>query len=376
MALENFVAPNLPSPPPVYSQQYMEQLSNALRLYFAKLDSEAANKAYTYRTNGVIFNADGLPSLTTGQLSWDSANATLTLGMEYNVFQQIGEEWYARVQNNTGVTIPSGTVVGFAGVGADRTLLVAPYQADGMQPTLYLLGVMAHDLPDDGSRGYATVWGSVRTLNTTGSTVSETWTQGDILYASPTTAGAFTKVKPTAPNNCVPVAAVTYAHATDGEIFVRPTIEQQKYYGVFTKTTNQSAAAINTEYLVTFDNTQISNGVTIGTPTSRLVAPQSGLYQINLTAQLSSSSASQKEMWVWLKDNGTALPNSARTITVSANGGYAPITMLQSVSMHAGDYIEVAFAVSDTTLSLATVAATAFAPAAPAVVLSMTQVQL
>ena len=82
--------------------------------------------------------------------------------MDYNVVQQVGLETYARVQNTTGVTIPNGSVVGFAGVGAGNQLLVTPYLADGSQPTLYILGVMTHDLPDTGQVGYCTTWGHVR----------------------------------------------------------------------------------------------------------------------------------------------------------------------------------------------------------------------
>lgn len=302
------------------------------------------------------------------RLFWSPVDQTANLGMEYGVTQQIGQEVYARVGNTTGVTIPNGSVVGFSGA-TPNALLVAPYLADGSSPSLYILGVMTHDLPDSGQKGYCTTWGFVRDLDTSA------FSPGDILYASTTVAGALTNVKPTAPNNVIPLAACIVSDATEGVIFVRPTIEQMKYYGIFNKTTNQTPAAINTEYLLTFDNTTVSNGVVIGSPTSRIVVPESGLYNFNATIQLTSGSSSAKNVWLWFKKNGTTVANSARIVTSDINNGYVPVALSEFFSLAANDYIEIAFASDDTNVTIATVAATGFAPAAPAVLLNVTQIQ-
>lgn len=320
------------------------------------------------QVDAVEFNRNPAVAARVGQAKWNNSDQTLDLRMEYEVTQQIGQETYARVGNTTGVTIPNGTVVGFVGATSEA-LLVAPYLADGSAPSLYILGVMTHDLPDSGQKGYCTTWGFVRDLDTSAFSV------GDLLYASPTVAGALTNVKPTAPDNVIPLAACITSNATTGMIFVRPTIQQMQYYGEFTKTTDQSPAAINTEYLLTFDNTEISNGVTIGTPASRIVVPESGLYNFNATVQLTSGSSSAKNIWVWLKKNGTAIANSARLVTSDLNNGFIPIAINETISLAANDYVEMAFACDSTNMTVDTVAATAFAPAAPAIVLSVTQVQ-
>lgn len=303
-----------------------------------------------------------------GTMSWTTTDQTLNLEMEYGVTQQIGQETYARVGNTTGVTIPNGTVVGFAGATANA-LLVAPYLADGSSPSLYILGVMTHDLPDSGEKGYCTTWGFVRDLDTSA------FSAGDILYASPTVAGGFTNVKPTAPNNVIPIAACVISDATNGVIFVRPTITQMQYYGVFSKTTDQTPALTNTEYLLTFDSAQISNGVVIGTPASRIVVPESGLYKFDANVQLTSGNSSAKNIWVWFKKNGTAIADSARLVTSDLNNGYIPLALTETISLAANDYIELAFASSDTNVTVDNVAATAFAPAAPAIVLAVSQIQ-
>lgn len=368
MALDKFRAAPLPNPPATYEPQYVRQLIRVLETYFSQLDSNTPNHAQKYTTDEVAFNLTNTLVSSEGTLSWNDTDETLNLGMAYGVTQQIGQETYARVGNTTGVTIPNGTVVGFAGATANA-LLVAPYLADGSSPSLYILGVMTHDLPDSGEKGYCTTWGFVRDLDTSA------FSAGDILYASPTTAGAFTNVKPTAPDNVIPVAACIVSDATTGVIFVRPTITQMQYYGIFTKTTDQTPAAIDTEYLLTFDNTQVSNGVIIGSPTSRIVVPQSGLYQFSVTIQLTSGSASAKNVWVWFKKNGTTVANTARLVSLDINGGYIPMSLDEFFSLNANDYMELAFAANDTNVTFDTVAATAFAPAAPAVVLAVTQVQ-
>ena len=276
---------------------------------------------------------------------------------------------YTVVQNVTGSTIPKGTVVGFAGVGSNNVLSVAPYLADGSSPSLYILGIMAEDLPDSGATGLCCVWGNVSGIDTSA------FSAGDILYASPTVAGALTNVKPTAPDNVIPMAAVLISSATAGDIFVRPTIEQQKYYGEFTKTTDQSPAVINTAYALTFDNTEIAEGISIGSPASRIVVVQSGLYQFDATVQISSSSSSAKTVWLWFRKNGTDVANSARLVTININNGYTAVSMSEFFSLAANDRIEIMFAANDTAITVDNVAATAFAPAAPAVVLAVSQIQ-
>ena len=310
------------------------------------------------------------------RLAWNGTDQTLDIGMDYGVVQQVGLETYARVQNSTGVTIPNGTVVGFSGAGASAQLLVTPYLADGSQPTLLILGVMTHDLPDTGEIGYCCAWGHVRGIDTTGTPVSETWVAGDILYASPTSAGALTKVKPTAPDTVIPVASVLSVSATAGEIFVRPTIEQQKYYGEFDVTIDQTPLVVNTAYPIEFDTTGVSNGVSID-PTflSRVVVSVSGLYLFSPNFQVTSGNSSAKNIWFWYRKNGTDVPNSSSIVTTDINNGYTNVSRSDFFSLASGDYVELMWAASDVNVTLEAVAATAFAPASPACILDVTQVQ-
>lgn len=362
---------------PVPPQDYLSSHENQRNRLLEQADGQNYKRGQDVRVQQpsklIVSDVDFITGEThvdqTGRLHWNDTDQTLDLGMEYGVVQQIGQEQYARVGNTTGSTIPNGAVVGFAGATANA-LLVSPYLADGSQSSLYIVGVMTHDLPDSGDKGYCCTWGFVRDVDTSA------FTAGDILYAHPTTAGALTATKPTAPNNVIPLAACIISDATNGVLFVRPTIEQQEYYGVFSKTTDQTPAASNTAYALTFDITpEISNGVTVGTPTSRIVVPESGLYQFDVTVQLTSGNSSAKNIWVWFRKNGTDVPNSARIVTSDINNGYVPVALQDTISLAANEYVEIMFASSDTAVTVDNVASTAFAPAAPAAVLQVIQMQ-
>lgn len=305
---------------------------------------------------------------------WNSDDDTLNLHHSGGVTQQIGAESYLRFLNGTGSTIPNGSAVGLDYVGGVTTDDVVPYIADGSIPTLNIIGVTTQDVPD-GEYGRVTVWGRVRDIDTTGTPYSETWAQGDVLYASPSTAGGLTNVKPTAPDACIPLAVVVIANATTGAIFVRPTIEQQQYYGEAIKTTDQTPAVVNTAYAITFDSLTVSNGVSLGTPASRVVVANSGLYNFAFNVQVTSNNANLKNVWTWFRKNGTDIADTSFIFSSDMNGGYAPLSRTEFFSLDAGDYIEVMFASDDTGVTIDAIAATAFAPAAPAAGLSVTMVQ-
>lgn len=363
----NVPIPFFPSPPPSYDQAYFSQLIRNFSVFAQQSQVPGPLRAtsLTLTTNA--------GNVETGILSYNATEDTVDLQHLNGVVQQVGFETYMRVTNDTGVTIPNGTVVAFSGVNGE--IKVAPYIADGTVPELYFVGVTTFEMVD-GAAGPVTIYGKVRGLNTTGTPASETWVVGDILYASPSTAGTFTKVRPTAPDVVISVAAVLKVGTTDGEIMVRPVIPMGLDYGSFDATTDKTLAAIDTATAITLDNTLSANGVTRGTPTSRMVVAQAGFYTVSASLQLTSGSLSPKNVYFWLRKNGSDVADSARAITVDINTGYVPIALNYTVSLQAADYVELYWAADSTAVTLDALAASAFAPAAPSVLVAVTQVQL
>ena len=303
-------------------------------------------------------------------LRWNSQDGTLDVEMGLDgVIQQVGLEQYMVVKNETGSTLSDGKVIGFAGASGNR-ITGQKYIADGTMPAIYCIGVATMDILD-GKEGYVTTYGYVRDIDTSA------WSVGDVLYASPDTAGELTNVKPTVPDITVPVAAVITSDATTGVIMVRPTLTLPLYYGVFSDTSSQPIGAANTPQAVTFNTTDVSNGVSRGTPTSRIVCAESGLYNFQFSIQIESSSASQKDIYLWPRINGTDVANSATIVTISGSGTKLVPSWNFNLTLTAGQYFELMIASDSTAVSLYhQVAQTSpfNLPAIPSVILTVNQI--
>ena len=363
----NVPVPYFPTPPAEYNRNYMDQVVRAFAVF-----AQQVNNPGPIRGTTLTLNPTGA-KIDSGELSYNAAEDTFDLTHLNDVVQQIGFETYMRVANDTGTTIPNGSVVGFAGVNGE--IKISPYIADGSVQELYFVGVTTFDMADDVA-GPVTLYGKVRGMDTTGTPVSEAWAVGDILYASPTTAGALTKVRPTAPNVVISVAAVLSVSATEGVIMVRPTIPIGLDYGTFTNTTDHTLAAINTATPISYDTTEITNGITIGSPTSRLVVAQAGYYHVAVSAQITSTNSSSKTVYFWLDKNGTSVADTTRAITLSSNGEYQSFSTTYDISLQANDYVRVMWASDSTAVALESIPASAFAPSAPSVIVTLTQMQL
>lgn len=306
----------------------------------------------------------------TRRMEWNPVDDTLNLHHSDGVTQQMGQELYGRITNNTGSLIPNGTALGIL----PATNSYVPFIANGTLPPITIVGVTTQDIPN-GTQGRITVWGQVRDIDTTGTPFGETWLAGDIIYVSPTVAGGFTKVKPTAPNLSMPIAQVLFVSSTLGRIAVRPTIEQQLFYGSFVKTADQTPSAANTAQAITWSSAVIANGISIGTPTSRIVVANAGLYKFSVSFQLTSSSASTKNVWLWFRKNGVDVADSAMITSLDSATAVRTPSRSLFFSLAAGDYIELFFASDSTAMTIDNIPATAFAPAAPAAILTVNQEQ-
>jgi hypothetical protein len=309
-------------------------------------------------------------SAQTARVGWNSADDTLNIHHSDGVTQQVGQETYGRITNNTGSTIPNGVALGINPATNSYVL----YIANGTLSTLNIVGVTTQQILS-GQQGRITVWGRVRDIDTTGTPYGEVWVAGDILYVSTTIAGGFTKVKPTAPNLSIPIAQVITVNATTGQIAVRPVIEQQLFYGQFAKTTDQVPTAANTADAITWPAALISNGVSIGAPTSRIVVANAGLYKFAASFQLTSGSASVKNVWFWFRKNGVDIANTALITSMDSGTAVRSPSRSLLISLAAGDYVEVMWAADDTNVTLDAIPATAFSPAAPAALLTVNQEQ-
>lgn len=151
-----------------------------------------------------------------GQVSWNTDESTLDVVLGASTLQ-VGQETLVKVRAST--DIGNGKVVMATGsLGNSGRIAVGLY--DGTRSNgKRIVGVATHDI-GNGSDGFVTAFGKVRNINTTGSSVGETWLDGDVLYVKPGGAGNLTKIVPLDSELMMPVAFVVHAH-TNGTLFVR-----------------------------------------------------------------------------------------------------------------------------------------------------------
>lgn len=158
-----------------------------------------------------------------GQLEWNADDGTLDIGMiGGQVVQQIGMEqfYYAKAQS----TISDGQCIMAVGtVGNSGKIICAPSQGLGVDDGIFVMGIATENIATN-DFGYITAFGLVRGVNTTGASVGESWVDGDVLYYNPAYTGGLTKVKPDATLYPVVVVALVINAASNGSVFVRPSV--------------------------------------------------------------------------------------------------------------------------------------------------------
>lgn len=150
-----------------------------------------------------------------------SSETTLKGG---SVVLKNGVDLVARIVNkvvpNTTLTKAAYQVVKVSGAQGQR-LAVDFAQGDVDLNSADTIGVVTETIATN-QEGFILTVGQIEEINTTGSLQSETWADGDVLYLSPTVAGAMTNVKPTGlTGHIVVLGYVEYAHAVHGKIYIK-----------------------------------------------------------------------------------------------------------------------------------------------------------
>lgn len=137
-------------------------------------------------------------------------------------------------------------------------------------------------------------------------------------------------------------------------------------------TSDQTAASTSTAYALTYTSSS-AEGITNGTPASRIVFEEAGEYMISFSAQISSTSSSTVNFWFWPRVNGVDVAGSTMKNALHQNGATLVVSRSVIFNFAAGDYLEAMWAVDSTSGFLDATAATAFAPAAPASTIAITR---
>lgn len=134
---------------------------------------------------------------TAGQFWFDSSTGSFNAKMgNNNITQQVGEELF--IYGKASAAITEGQLICKTGtVGASGVITFGP-SPTGLATNDGIIGVATENIALNGF-GRITSFGVVHGINTTGSSVGETWADNDTLYYNPSYVGGMTKVKPSAP---------------------------------------------------------------------------------------------------------------------------------------------------------------------------------
>ena len=155
----------------------------------------------------------------------------------------------------------------------------------------------------------------------------------------------------------------------DGE-WRQVVLEDGQYSGSITA--DQTAATINTAYSLTY-TAGVTDGITNGTPASRIVFEEAGQYMVSFSAQIASTSSSTVNFWFWPRVNGSDVAGASMKNALHQNGSVLVVSRSAIFDFSAGDYLEAMWAVDSTSGFLDATTATAFVPAAPASTIAITR---
>jgi hypothetical protein len=143
-------------------------------------------------------------------------------------------------------------------------------------------------------------------------------------------------------------------------------------YGSFYSTATQTATTINTATEVTLNTTDLSSGVFLsGSPQSRINVDTDGIYNLQLSVQLDKTSGGTAEFYIWFRKNGADVTDSASQIRIQGNNAEIFSALNYFFSLKAGDYVEIMFSVSDLSVELLAVPATAPHPGIPSIIVTV-----
>ena len=142
-------------------------------------------------------------------------------------------------------------------------------------------------------------------------------------------------------------------------------------YGSFYDTTTQTATTVNTAKAITFNTTDLSQGVYVGTTTSRIYVDTEGVYDFQTSLQLDSTVSTDEHFYLWLAINGADVANSASTVRLKGNNSETILALNFFLDLKAGDYVELMYSVTNLGVSVQYVAAAAPVPAIPSIILTV-----
>jgi hypothetical protein len=148
------------------------------------------------------------------------------------------------------------------------------------------------------------------------------------------------------------------------------------FYGAFCSTGSQTNLVANVSRSMVLETTELSDGVSIISG-SRITISNAGVYNLQFSAQLEKTSNGTDTVYIWFKKNGSnvARSNTAIDVLKQAGSGGKQVAAWNYVdSYNVGDYVEIVWQSSDTTMQLLAATETGNLPAIPSIIATINQI--
>ena len=127
---------------------------------------------------------------------------------------------------------------------------------------------------------------------------------------------------------------------------------------------NASAKAIN---LMKVNNTILAFNTVARSPFSRIFVAESGIYNIQFSAQFDKTAAASANIYIWLRQNGVDVSYTASKVVLQGSSAEIVPAWNFLLLMSANDYFEIAWSSTDTNVHISAVAPAVGPPVIPGI---------
>jgi hypothetical protein len=139
-------------------------------------------------------------------------------------------------------------------------------------------------------------------------------------------------------------------------------------------TTTQTNPVADSVNLFTFDSIVSEFQVKRGVPTSKIYAANTGLYNIQFSAQLDKTGGGASSVYIWPRVNGQNVADSATKMVIDGPNNEIVPAWNFLLPMKAGDYFELAWQSPDTAVVILAEPASGNIPGIPSIILTVVYV--
>lgn len=146
-----------------------------------------------------------------------------------------------------------------------------------------------------------------------------------------------------------------------------------KVDGAYYSTVTQPVATANGITLATYNGMTNEVGIRLdAVNTSRIIVERTGVFEVQVSAQVAKTSGTNSTLFMWLRVNGINVNNTGSEIVATSANVRTVATRVYRVVLTAEDYVEVAFSSTNTNMRFVAVAPAGNVPQIPSITTTVT----